>query len=98
MRLAIDLEVQQARLNVQTARSRVEVSSKAVELASESAQLTRYRFEQGLALPTQLIDSETALTAARVRQAQARADHLIAIAAVRKALGLPQLTEYGKPH
>jgi len=91
LRLAIEFEIQQARLNLNTATERVGVSSKAVELAAESAQLTRVRFEQGLALATQLIDAETALTAARVRLAQAEADRLIAIAALRKALGLPQL-------
>jgi outer membrane protein TolC len=44
-----------------------------------------------VALSTQLIDSETALVAARVRRAQAEADQQIAVAALRKALALPQL-------
>jgi outer membrane protein TolC len=42
-------------------------------------------------LATQLIDAETALTAARVRRAEAEADERIAVAALRKALGLPQI-------
>jgi len=67
------------------------VSSKTVEQASESASLTRNRFEQGLALPTQLIDAETALVAARVRRAETESDERIAVAALRKALALPQL-------
>jgi outer membrane protein TolC len=67
------------------------VSSKTVEQAAESASLTRHRFEQGLAIPTQLIDSETALVAVRVRRAEAESDQRIAIAALRKALALPQL-------
>lgn len=91
LRLAIGLEVQQARLNLKAATERVTVSGKAVELAAESVQLTRVRFEQGLALATQLIDAETALTGARVRLAQAESDQHIAVAALRKALGLPQL-------
>jgi outer membrane protein len=62
-----------------------------VAQASESASLTRARFEQGVALSTQLIDSETALVAARVRRAEAEADQRIAVAALRKALALPQL-------
>ncbi|HZT21768.1 MAG TPA: TolC family protein [Verrucomicrobiae bacterium] len=89
--LAIDLEVEQARLDLQTAEQRLAVTDKAVEQARQSAQLTRDRFEQGLALSTQLIDSETALVVARVRRAEAEADRGIAIAALRKALGLPQL-------
>jgi outer membrane protein TolC len=43
-----------------------------------------------------LIDAETALVAARVRRAQAEADRQIAIAAVRKALYLPQLEAQSK--
>lgn len=97
LRLAIDLEIQQARLNLDTAEQRVEVTRKAVDLAAESVQLTRARFEQGLALATQLIDAETALTGARVRQAQAEADRHIAVAALRKALGLPQIATPKQP-
>jgi outer membrane protein TolC len=91
LRLALDLEVEQARLGLDAANERLAVSSKAVEQAEESASLTRNRFEQGLALSTQLIDSETALVAARVRRAEAESDQCIAIAALRKALALPQI-------
>jgi len=89
--LALDLEVEQARLDLQTADERLEVTGKVVDQAKESARLTRDRFEQGLALSTQLIDSETALVAARVRRAEAEADRGVAVGALRKALGLPQL-------
>jgi len=91
LRLAVGLEVEQARLDLSAAGERLAVSAKTVEQAEESANLTRNRFEQGLALPTQLIDSETALVAARVRRAEAESDQRIAIAALRKALALPQL-------
>jgi outer membrane protein TolC len=43
-----------------------------------------------------LIDAEAALLAARVRRAEAEADRQIAIAALRKALGLPQLDPQAK--
>ncbi|MCX7723499.1 MAG: TolC family protein [Verrucomicrobiae bacterium] len=91
LRLMLALEAEQARLNLEEARQRLRVTEKAVALAAESAALTRARFEQGLALAVQLIDAETALTGARVRHAEAQADYRIAIAALRKALGLPQL-------
>lgn len=91
VRLAIDLEVEQARLHLQDATERLAVTDKAIAQAAESVELTRARFEQGLAIATQLIDAETALTAARVRRAEAQADRRIAIAALRKALGLAQL-------
>lgn len=93
LRLAIYLETEQARLNLREADERLTVTGKAVKLASESVTLTRARFEQGLSLATQLIDAETALTGARVRYAEAQADRRIAISALRKALGLPQLEE-----
>jgi outer membrane protein len=91
LRLALNLEVEQARLDLNTAAERLVVSGKTVEQAAESASLTRNRFEQGLALSTQLIDSETALVAARVRRSEAESDQRIAVAALRKALALPQL-------
>lgn len=93
LRLAIELEVAQARLNLQEAEQRLEVTARVTDQAEESADLTRSRFEQGLALSTQLIDAETALTAARVRRAEAEAGRRIAVSALRRALGLPQLTD-----
>ncbi len=91
LRLALDLVIEQARLDLKAADERLAVSGKTVEQAEESAGLTRNRFQQGLALSTQLIDSESALVAARVRRAEAESDRRIAIAALRKALALPQL-------
>lgn len=95
LRLAVDLEVEQARLNLDEANNRLAVTESAIAQADESVQLTRARFEQGLALSTQLIDAETALTSARVRRAEAEADRRIAVAALRRALGLPQLDADG---
>jgi outer membrane protein TolC len=97
LRLAVNLEAEQARLNLHEARQRLEVTARAVQQAEESAKLTRARFRQGLALATQLIDAETALTAARVRRAEAEADERIAVAALRKALGLPQIESQTNP-
>lgn len=89
--LALDLEIEQARLNLAESAERLAITSQSIDQAAESAILTRARFEQGLALASQLIDSEAALTATRVRRAEAEADYQIAIAALRKALGLQQL-------
>ena len=91
LRLGIKFEVEQARLSLSAAVKRLEVSRKTVEQATESAELTHRRFEQGLSLSTQLINSETALVAARVRRAEAESDYCISVAALRKALALPQL-------
>lgn len=97
LRLALDLELEQARLDLNAANERLSVTEKSVQQAEESANLTRGRFEQGLALSTQLIDAETALVAARVRRAEAEADQRIAVAAVRKALALSQLDSQTAP-
>jgi outer membrane protein len=97
LRLALDLETEQARLNLRTADERLAVTEQAVAQATESASLTRNRFEQGAALSTQVIDAETALVAARVRRAEAESDRQIAVAALRKALGLPQMDSVPNP-
>ena len=91
LRLALDLEAEQGRLDLKAANERLSVTDQVVAQAAESASLTRARFEQELTLPKDLIDAETALVTARVRRAEAEADRQIAIAAVRKALALPQL-------
>jgi outer membrane protein TolC len=97
LRLALNLEMEQARLNLDAADERLSVTRKVIEQAEESVLLTRNRFEQGLALSTQLIDAETALVAARVRRAEAESDRAIAVAALRKALALPQLDFQRRP-
>jgi outer membrane protein TolC len=89
-RLAIGFELEQARLALRDANARLAVTSRMVAHAEESAALTRNRFEQGLSLAAQLLDSENALVTARVRRAEAEADQQIAIAALRQALGWPQ--------
>lgn len=95
LRLEIDLEIKQAQLALKEAEQRLSVSGRVIEQAEESVTLTRDRFDQGLALTTQLIDAETALTAARVRRVEAETNRLQAVAALRKALGLPQVGDNG---
>jgi len=96
VRLALDLEIEQARLDLKAANERLVMTQQAVSQAAESASLTRARFEQGAALATQLMDAESALVGARVRRAEAEADQRIAQAALRKAVGLPQLEPTAK--
>ncbi len=94
---AVSLEQTQSRLSEQEASERLRVTDKAITQARESVQLIRARYEQGLALTTQLIDAQAALTGAEVRRAEAMADQRIAAAAMRKAYGLPIVTEGEKP-
>jgi len=97
VRLAVGLEVEQARLELKAAQERLMATQQAVSQAKESATLTGARFEQGAALATQLMDAEMALVGARVRRAEAEADQRIAVAALRKALGLPQMESNPTP-
>jgi outer membrane protein TolC len=97
LQFTLELETEQARLELRSANERLEVTRQVVRMATESAELTRARFDQGLALATQLMDTETALVAARVRRAEAEADQRIAVAALRKALGWPQLDSASQP-
>jgi len=98
LRLAVDLEAERAQLGVKDARERLQVTETAIAQAAESVELTRARFAQGLTLATQLLDAETTLTGARVRRAEAEADLRIAVAALRRALALPQLETESASH
>jgi outer membrane protein len=91
LRLGLSFEAEKARLELEAARQRLRVTKSAVETAAESVTLTRVRFQEGQALATQLMDAENALVSARVRRAEAESDQAIAIAAWRRALGMPQL-------
>jgi outer membrane protein len=85
--LMLALETKQARLNVDDARARLDTSSQTVAQAEESLRLTKERYAGGLALFTQVLGAESALTGARQRRAAAEADYLIARAALDRALG-----------
>jgi outer membrane protein len=62
---AIGLEVRDAFLALQTARERVTVAKDAVTSAEEGLRIVQDRYEAGLTTIVELLDSETALTAAR---------------------------------
>ena len=92
MRLAINLEIQEAELNYNQALERRSVTEQMVQAAGESAQLSRERFKQGLILSSDLIDVELRLTDALVRQSAAKAHYEIAIANLRRAAGFQQFS------
>lgn len=91
--LDMNLEIKQADLSYHQAEQRFLVTEKMVEQAEESARLSRSRFRQGVILSSELIDVEMRLTDARVRQSVARANIKVAIADLRRAMGLPQFEE-----
>lgn len=91
--LALDLELQQAKINYQQSLERLSLTAKMVEVAEESAQLSRIRFQEGVILASDLIDMEMRLTDAQARRASAKAENRIAIANLRRATGSGQFGE-----
>ncbi len=91
--LGIGLEVEQARLAHDEAVERLAVTGRAVEQAEESAALSRARFEKGALLTADLIGVEGRLIEARMRRTIAAADERIALADLRRALGLTPLAQ-----
>ena len=91
--LAIALEVRQAELAVQDARERLQVTEKSVAQAQESARINRLRFKEGTLLSSDLLGVENRLTDAQVRRIVAETSQRIAVADLRRALGLDQFPE-----
>lgn len=91
--LAINLEIEQARLALLTAEERLLVTEKTIAQAKESAEINRLRFAEGVVLPSDLIAVENRLTDASIRRAIAQTARQIAIADLRRATGLPQFTD-----
>jgi outer membrane protein TolC len=87
LEMNLQLEARRAQLNLEEARARLDTTARAVQQAEESLAITKDRYANGLALLTQVLDAETALTAARQRRAAAETDVRIAIAAFDKAIG-----------
>ncbi|MBT8362714.1 MAG: TolC family protein, partial [Deltaproteobacteria bacterium] len=90
LELAVNLEIQEAELNLRQAIERSTVTEKMVQVAQESALLSRERFKEGLILSSNLIDTEVRLTDALVRQSAAQGNYRVAIANLRRAVGLQQ--------
>ncbi|MEN8199281.1 MAG: TolC family protein [Thermodesulfobacteriota bacterium] len=93
MELGMDLEVKQADLSYRQAEQRLQVTEKMVEQARESARLSRTRFKEGVILSSDLIDVEMRLTDALVRQSVARANIKVAVADLRRAMGVKMFCE-----
>ena len=84
---AIGLEVHDAFLALQTARERVAVAKDAVTYAEESLRIVQDRYENGLTTIVELLDSETALTAARTNLTRTLYDATVGQARLDLSLG-----------
>ena len=84
---AVELEIRKAYLDLAAASQRLEVTTAAVAEAEEAYRIVQNRHEAGLTTVTELLRSETALSAARTRKLAAIYDHRIAAAALEHASG-----------
>jgi len=84
---AISLQVNLAYRGVVAAKERIDLSRTAVVQARENLRLLRVRYRNGDATPTDIVDSETALTRSQQRFFSATYAYLAALARVDYAVG-----------
>jgi outer membrane protein TolC len=94
MASAIGLEVRDAFLALQTARERVAVAKDAVTYAEESLRIVQDRYDVGLTTIVELLDSETALTAARTNLTRTLYDATVGQARLDLSLGTLDRTRF----
>lgn len=92
-RLAIDVEVRRANSSFIEAEELYQATRKVVEQAEESVRLARSRFDVGAATQLDVLQTQQALTEARDNQVQALHDYNVALARLRKAIGM--LSSFG---
>jgi outer membrane protein TolC len=83
----IRLEVRQAWQEIVTARTRHSTASASLDAAQEALRVREHRFKQGLDKMIDLLDAETALHDAQVRELMARYDLILAHARLRFVSG-----------
>jgi outer membrane protein len=89
---AVSLQVNLAYRAVMAARERIDLSRTAVVQAEENLRLVRVRYRNGNATPTDIVDSEAALTRSQQRFYSAAYTYLAALARVDYAVGQHQGT------
>jgi outer membrane protein TolC len=87
---AISLQVNLAYRGVVAARERIDLAKTAVVQAEENLRLVRVRYRNGNATPTDIVDSEAALTRSQQRFFSASYTYLAALARLDYALGRQQ--------
>jgi outer membrane protein len=86
--LEIDVEVRQALSSLQEAGELVTASSQTIDQAAEALRLADAKYHAGSATQLDVLTSQVALTQAKTDQLTANYNYLVALANVRKAIGL----------
>jgi outer membrane protein TolC len=88
-RESVSIEVEQARSELLRARALVVARRQTVTQAGRAHELASVRFANGIAPSLEVSDARLALQQARVNEAQATRDYLLAISGLERALGRP---------
>ena len=86
--LEVDVEVRQAMSSLEEARELVAASSQTVDEATEDLRLADAKFHAGSATQLDVLTSQVSLTQAKTDQLTANYNLIVALANVRKAIGL----------
>jgi outer membrane protein len=86
--LSVDVDVRRSISTFQQATELAEASKKVVEQAEEAVRLANARFGAGTATQLDVLTSQVDLTTARLNQLQAYYSYNVAVANVRRAMGL----------
>jgi|CZKI01.1.fsa_nt_gi outer membrane protein len=86
--LEVDVEVRQAISTLQEAGELVTASKQTIDQATEALRLAEAKFHAGSATQLDVLTSQVALTQSRTDQLTANYNYLVALANVRKAIGL----------
>lgn len=89
----VSLELERLYSDLTTRFQRVEVARKGLEQAEEAARVARLRYQEGISVNVELLDTESALTRARLDLLNARYDYLGAWTRWRRATSLPPFLE-----
>lgn len=83
----ITLEVTQNYLNFNQARKKIDISVLGVKQAGENLRVIEDKFKTGMALSSEVVDAETALSTAKVNYTNSVADYELAKARLDKSIG-----------
>jgi len=87
--LNVEVEVRRAFSSWQEATELADASQKVVAQADEAVRLATARYDAGTATQLEVLQAQVALTTARTNQLQAYYNYNIAVASLRRAMGLP---------
>ncbi len=87
LELQIRLDVETAVLNVSSARERIEAMDKAIEQAKESFRIEREKYDLGKGAVVDVLDAQSALLESQTNYYRALADHNVALAQLKLAMG-----------